>query len=142
MDESAISRLLAAHGIRPTANRLLIADALAKETYPMSMHELEEKIVTIDKSGIFRTLTLFRTHRLVHDVEDGQGNVRYELCMSHDADADDDLHVHFYCERCHHTFCLDDTPLPPVRLPQGFSMRSANYMVKGVCPDCAHRRER
>lgn len=139
MDEPAITRLLAEHGIKPTANRIIIADALARETWPMSMHELEEKILTIDKSGIFRTLTLFREHHLVHDIEDGEGSVRYELCLSHDDDEDDDLHVHFFCEQCHRTFCLDDTPVPPVSLPRGFLMSSVNYMVKGTCPDCARK---
>lgn len=138
MDERHTTQLLTEHGIKPTANRIVIAKALAAEGRPMSMKELEGSIQTIDKSNIFRTLTLFREHHLVHTMEDGSDTVRYELCFSHDEDEDEDLHVHFYCERCRRTFCLYDTPIPAITLPHGYEQTSVNYMVKGLCPKCRH----
>lgn len=139
MDETTCVKLLQAHGIKPTSNRILVVKALAAEEHPSSLTELEDRMVSVDKSGIFRSLVLFRDHHLVHTIEDGEGAIRYELCMSHDGDEDDDMHVHFYCERCHKVFCLYDTPIPPVPLPRGFSRESANYMVKGVCAECNAR---
>ena len=131
-------KLLASHGIKPTANRIVVAKTLAAAERPMSLTELEYKILSIDKSGVFRALTLVREHHLVHVIEDGGDGVRYELCYSHDGHAeDDDQHVHFYCERCHRTFCLPDTPIPSVSLPQGYHLTSINYMAKGLCPDCS-----
>ena len=62
--------------------------------------------------------------------------MRYELCRSHDEEHDDDIHVHFYCEHCRRTYCLEDTKIPPVELPGGFVMNAVNYMVKGICPAC------
>lgn len=139
MDESTCVRLLQQHGIKPTSNRILVVKALAAEEHPSSLTELEDRMVSVDKSGIFRSLVLFRDHHLVHTIEDGEGAIRYELCLSHDGDEDDDMHVHFYCERCHKVYCLYDTPIPPVPLPRGFSRESANYMVKGVCAECNAR---
>lgn len=136
MDESTCVELLQQHGIKPTSNRILVVKALAGEEHPSSLTELEEKIVSVDKSGIFRALTLFRANHLVHAIEDGEGAIRYELCLSEGDDADDDMHVHFYCERCHKLFCLYDTPIPHVRVPEGFSSESANYVIKGICADC------
>lgn len=136
MQEADAERLLTHHGIKPTANRIVIVKALAAGRKPLSMRELEERILTIDKSNIFRSLSLFRSHHLVHDIEDGQGEVKYELCMSH-SDDDDDTHVHFYCENCHETTCLYDTPIPSVQLPEGYRATSVNYVVKGICPKCA-----
>jgi len=138
MNSEECEKLLASHDIKPTANRIVVARTLAAAERPMSLSELEYKILSIDKSGIFRTLTLFREHHLVHVLEDGGDGVRYELCYSHDGHhEDDDQHVHFYCERCHRTFCLADTPIPTVTLPEGYEPQSINYMVKGLCPDCA-----
>ena len=131
--------LLKEHGIRLTANRILIARTLSTMSYPASMKELEAKIQTIDKSNIFRTLLLFKQHHLVHQMEDGNDVVRFELCQSQDENTDDDMHVHFYCERCQRTYCLSDTPIPQVELPAGFEQSSVNYMVKGLCPKCSHR---
>lgn len=133
-------QLLTAHGIKPTANRIVIAKALAAAHAPMTMAELEREILTIDKSGIFRTLTLFKAHHLVHAFENGEGMEEYELCESHGDGDDDDTHVHFYCESCHRTFCFYDTPIPTVAVPEGFEPDSVNYMIKGLCPDCARRR--
>lgn len=139
MDEPTCVKLLQQHGIKPTSNRILVVKALAAEEHPSSLTELEEKIVSVDKSGIFRALTLFRGHHLVHSIEDGDGGIKYELCLSHSNDSDDDMHVHFYCEQCHKIYCLYDTQMPHVPLPHGFSMNSANYVIKGICKECSHK---
>lgn len=139
MEENNYTTLLEEHNIKPTANRLIVLRTLDGAGRPMSLTELENKILTIDKSGIFRTLSLFREQHLVHVIEDGGDGVRYELCHSHDDDVDDDLHVHFYCEQCHQTYCLDHIPVPGIDLPAGFIMSSVNYMVKGICPHCAYK---
>ena len=124
------------HGIRPTANRMLVIQALEDATHPLSLAELEDQLVTLDKSSIFRALTLFREKHLVHAIENGSNNLVYELCLSHSEETDDDTHVHFFCERCHTTFCLTDINIPQVELPGGFMMTTSNYLIKGICPDC------
>ena len=133
-----LERTLNEHGIKPTANRLLVLKALADMHRPVTMAELEDKIDSIDKSGIFRTLTLFKENHLLHQIEDGCEGVRFELCYAH-GDTDDDRHVHFHCEMCHRTFCLEDTPIPAVNYPAGFQVETVNYMAKGICPDCSKK---
>lgn len=140
MNEQLSVKLLEHHGVRPTSNRILVAKALETAQRPLSLMELETRIKTIDKSGIFRALTLFREHHMVHVIEDGGDGVRYELCRSHDDEHDDDMHVHFFCEVCRQTYCLDNIKIPPVELPGGFVMNTVNYMVKGTCPNCRDRR--
>lgn len=132
-------KLLLEHGVKPTANRVLIARALSCAAHPMSLPDLEREILTIDKSNIFRSLTLFKASHLVHVIDEGSGGVRYELCLSHDQYSDDDTHVHFLCDNCHKTFCMERTPVPTITLPDGFKMVSVNYVVKGLCPDCARK---
>ena len=132
-----MERLREEHGVKPTPNRLLVARALAGSHRPLSLQELEERLETIDKSNIFRALTVFREARLVHVLEDAGYGVRYELCHSHHDQVDDDVHVHFYCSRCHRTFCLEDTPVPPVKAPEGYAVETVSYLLRGVCPECA-----
>ena len=134
------SALLNAHDIRPTANRIVIVKALASAMRPMSLAELEHAIGTIDKSNIFRALTLFREKHLVHIIEDGDG-LRYELCHSNDHDHDNDQHPHFHCEQCRRTFCLDNTEIPPIPIPEGYEMHAANYIVRGICPECSRKKK-
>ncbi len=138
MEERLIA-LFEEHELRPTANRLMVAKTLAGSLFPLSLIELEHRIQTIDRSNIFRALTLFKTHHLVHVIEDGSGGVRYEMCRSHSQTVDDDEHAHFHCERCGKTFCLDYGSIPAIPLPDGFEATSVNYLVKGICPDCKRR---
>ena len=136
MKQDDCLELLEQHGVKPTANRIVVARALGEAGRPMTLSELEGRIATIDKSGVFRALTLFREHHVVHAIEDGGGALRYELCRSHSHEDDDDLHVHFFCERCQRTYCLDAIKIPEVAVPPGFAVTSANYIIKGVCPHC------
>jgi Fur family ferric uptake transcriptional regulator len=136
MDDTSHIVLLEKHGIKPTANRILIARTMDTAGRPLSLSEIETKLLTVDKSVISRTLSLFREQHMVHVIEDGGDGVRYELCRSHDQDHDDDMHVHFYCEQCQRTYCLDGIKIPPVQLSGGFVMNSVNYMIKGICPNC------
>ncbi len=136
METNDIVALLEEHSVRPTANRIIVARALAKAGMPMSLAELETEIDSIDKSNIFRALISFKDNHLVHAIEDGSNGVRYELCKSHDHDHDEDLHVHFHCEICGKTFCFEDIPVPKVDVPEGYQPISTNYIIKGICPSC------
>ena len=120
MDKQSLYTLMEDHGIRPTANRVLIASALLKGDGPKTMKELEMTLLSIDKSVISRTMALFRSHHLVHVIEGGTGVASYELCLSHDDDHDEDVHVHFFCEQCLRTICLNHVPTPSVAVPEGF----------------------
>lgn len=123
-------------GIRPTANRLLVMNELAKAHSPLSLIELETAIDSMDRSSILRVLSLLREHGLVHSMEDGRGIAKYEICHSCGHPKDDDSHVHFYCERCNRVYCFSDIPIPEIRMPSGFRSQSVNYMIKGICPHC------
>ena len=131
-----MEKILLEHGVKATANRLLIARALADAHRPLSMTELEDTLETIDKSNIFRALQAFREAHLVHVLEDTGEGVRYEFCHSHTEGHDDDLHVHFYCEKCHRTFCLEDIPVPLVGVPEGYTVHPSSHLLRGLCPDC------
>ncbi len=96
----------------------------------------------MDKSSIFRVLTLFLEHDVVHAFEDGRGVLNYELCSSAGHCHHNDGHIHFYCEACHRSFCLEDIRIPDFNLPEGFSPHSISFVIKGECPDCKSKNHR
>ena len=138
MNELECVSLLESHDIKPTANRIVVARTLAASIQPLSLAELERRIVTIDKSGIFRALTLFREHHLIHAIEGSSDGTKYELCHSHNHEHDEDQHPHFICEVCHETYCLDRLQMPEPMLPPGFEIHTTNLILKGICPHCQH----
>lgn len=133
--QDMISRL-ESKGIRPTANRILVMKTLMSEQNPQSLSNLERKMVSMDKSSIFRTLTLFLEHDVVHAFEDGRGVLCYELCEEKGACDHHDGHIHFYCESCQRSFCMEDIHIPSFELPEGFYPHSISFVIKGECPDC------
>lgn len=123
--------------VKPTPNRVLVLRALMGSDGPMSLPELEISLPTLEKSSIFRVLNLFLAKHIVHTIEDGRGIAKYEQCHSSGDDTDDDMHPHFYCEKCQRTFCLHDVEMPQMPLPEGFHSHSVNFMIKGLCPKCS-----
>lgn len=138
--QDMISRL-ESKGIRPTANRILVMKTLMGEQNPQSLSNLERKMVSMDKSSIFRTLTLFLEHDVVHAFEDGRGVLCYELCEEKGACDHHDGHIHFYCESCQRSFCMEDIHIPSFELPEGFYPHSISFVIKGECPDCRKKHQ-
>lgn len=138
--QDMISRL-ESKGIRPTANRILVMKTLMGEQNPQSLSNLERKMVSMDKSSIFRPLTLFLEHDVVHAFEDGRGVLCYELCEEKGACNHHDGHIHFYCESCQRSFCMEDIHIPSFELPEGFYPHSISFVIKGECPDCRKKHQ-
>lgn len=138
--QDMISRL-ESKGIRPTANRILVMKTLMGEQNPQSLSNLERKMISMDKSSIFRTLTLFLEHDVVHAFEDGRGVLCYELCEEKGACDHHDGHIHFYCESCQRSFCMEDIHIPSFELPEGFYPHSISFVIKGECPDCRKKHQ-
>ena len=118
MYEQSFIHDLEHHDIKPTAPRLLILEQL---------HRGDEM--------------LFLLHGLIHVVDDGSGALKYNI-SHHDCEDDHDdeeEHTHFYCTRCHRTFCLKQIHVPAVQLPDGFRLETVNYVLKGLCPECSEK---
>lgn len=124
-------------GIHITAIRLMIWRKI-KSSFSgvFSLADLEDAMPTVDRSTLFRTLTLFSDAHLLHNVDDGSGTQKYCTCHQDDTRRCQG-HVHLTCRICHKTICLADTVIPSVPLPEGFIPEETEYIVKGICPHCA-----
>ena len=126
-------------GIRVTAVRLLIwREVRHTFTDAFNLADLESKLPTVDRSTLFRTLTLLTDAHLLHEIDDGSGTQKYCVCHLDDT-RHCEGHVHLTCLRCHRTFCLNNVRIPSVPLPPGFEPEEAEYIVKGLCADCRRR---
>lgn len=138
MDNSYEKRL-EERGIRVTAVRLLIFKAMLEHPQAFSLADMEEKLDTVDKSTLFRTITLFHDKLLIHSIDDGSGSIKYSVCSSNCMCSLKDLHVHFFCNHCKKTFCLESISIPQVQLPTGFLLENVNFVLKGLCDHCSRQ---
>ena len=140
-NEETYLKLLALRDIKPTANRLLVLREMLAADRAFSLLDLEDRLVTMDKSTIFRTVSLFLDRHLIHAIDDGSGALKYAVCSDECTCSVSDQHVHFYCEGCHRAFCFRQQAVPVVQAPEGFVLRGVNYVLKGLCPACAAREQ-
>ena len=122
--------------IKPTAMRQLVLKVLTDQKTAISLSELENKFEKADKATLYRTLKTFEENKLIHSIDDGTGSVKYALCKETCQCNPEDLHVHFLCTKCQHTYCLDDISIPEIILPVNFKLETINMVVKGICFNC------
>ena len=100
-------------GVRLTAVRLLVWRNIRHGfSDAFSLADLESKLPTVDRSTLFRTLTILADAHLLHETDDGSGSQKY---------------------------CLTNVHIPSVPLPEGFDVEETEYVVKGYCPNCQRR---
>jgi len=73
---------------------------------------------------------------IIHTIPTTDNSVRYALCKDCTEGHHHDDHVHFICQQCGATLCLNDVIAPEIRLPKGFSINQIQVVVKGTCKDC------
>ena len=129
--------ILQQRNIKPTAMRLLVVEKLLQQKYAISHKELAEPFENADNVTLFRTLKTFLEHKLIHTIDDGTGVVKYALCQSGCNCKPSEQHTHFYCTECKHTFCLTETEIPDINIPQNFKLEGANLVLKGKCDRCS-----
>jgi Fur family transcriptional regulator, ferric uptake regulator len=90
-----------------------------------------------DRVTVYRTLQTFVDKGIIHTIPTTDNSVRYALCKDNCTEGHHhDNHVHFICDQCGTTLCLEDTLVPEVRLPKGFAANEVEVVVKGLCKDC------
>jgi Fur family transcriptional regulator, ferric uptake regulator len=90
-----------------------------------------------DRVTVYRTLQTFVDKGIIHTIPTTDNSILYALCKDEcEAGHHHDNHVHFICNNCTKTICLDDVIVPTVKLPKGFTPNQAAMVVKGVCDDC------
>lgn len=124
--------------INATAMRILVLNLLSEQNTAISLSDIEKGLAPADRITIYRTLKTFEEKGLVHIIDDGTGSPKYALCREEcGANEHRDLHVHFNCVICKETFCLPDSKIPDITLPNKFSPLEMNLVVKGICDHCA-----
>ncbi len=140
MDRNQIGNLLAHQKIRPTSNRISIYEAILQQNNTFSLLNIEDALLELDKSTIFRAMTLFEEKHLIHSIEDGSGSKKFCLCRNHGHCQEYEDHCHLHCELCGNTLCLETIPIPDIALPDGFIVKRTNYIIQGICPYCPKKK--
>lgn len=90
-----------------------------------------------DRVTIYRTLQTFLEKGIIHAIPTVDNSVLYALCKDHcTAGHHKDHHVHFICDNCGTTYCLESVEIPDIILPDGFHKTRTDVVVSGLCNKC------
>lgn len=130
--------MLSETGIRPTAIRLMVLKEIMRHKHAFTLADMEKHLTTLDRSTLFRTLTLFVKHGLLHETDNGSGSKLFCLCEC-DHHHTHKPHIHFTCNACHETYCIKDIDIAALPQPEGYDVEELNIVMKGLCPRCRKR---
>ena len=137
-NKKLIGDLLHAHGLKKTPIRIEMLALFMDHDFALSASDIVAKMTAgHDRVTIYRALSSFAEHGILHRAsEDGQG-IKYALCGQHCPDEPHtDKHAHFICAECHQTYCLEDVKVPEAKISNEFSVTSVNYTLNGICKQC------
>lgn len=131
-------KILSNSGLRHTKPRIEILDLFTARDYAISQGDIEKLLAEkVDRVTIYRTLSTFEEKGIIHEVVDGSSQSKFALCAASCTDhKHTDSHVHFKCENCEKTYCLEDIETPNVSVPFGFTVNNSAYLLQGVCNNC------
>ena len=122
-----------------TASRKRILEIFLVADNALAHQDIETKCADqFDRVTIYRTLQTFLEKGIIHNIPSTDNMVRYALCNEacNTTGHHHDNHVHFRCDQCGKTVCLDDVIIPSVNLPRGYTMKEINMVVNGICKSC------
>jgi Fur family transcriptional regulator, ferric uptake regulator len=91
-----------------------------------------------DRVTIYRTLQTFVDKGIIHTIPTADNSVKYALCKDEcEAGHHHDNHIHFLCDDCGTTYCLESN-IPTVDLPKGFVVKRTDVVVSGRCGKCSN----
>ena len=121
-----------------TDSRQKIMQLFMNSNGALAHADIEKKTgESFDRVTVYRTLQSFVEKGIIHLIPTKDNSIKYALCKDDcEAGHHHDNHVHFICEECNKTICLDDVTVPQVKLPKGFTPQHAEMVVNGICEEC------
>jgi len=137
-DLSSAIALMRARGLRVSAARRLVVEALLAADGPMSAEQIAEgiggRVPSSDIASVYRNLQAFEEIGLVRHVHLGHGPGLHALAV-------DGEREYLTCERCADYRAVAPDELDAVRLMIeghfGYRASFTHFPIVGLCPSCA-----
>ena len=128
---------LARRGVRPTRQRVVVFEELAREPNDVTAIQLYERLRAggqkVSLATVYRTLAILSEQGVVDTLTHHAGELCYRLCG-------DEHHHHLLCERCHRVVevqqCGLDDWVAAAAKRHGFVATDHRVEITGLCADC------
>jgi Fur family ferric uptake transcriptional regulator len=133
-----VEEILKKNNLSVTGSRQKIMQLFLNSDGALAHADIEKRTgESFDRVTVYRTLQSFVEKGIIHLIPTRDNSIKYALCKDDcEAGHHHDNHVHFICDECHKTICLDDVTVPQVKLPKGFTPQHAEMVMNGICEEC------
>ena len=133
-----VSDILKKNQLSITEGRKKILGLFFKSPGALAHADIEKNIGHVfDRVTVYRTLQTFVEKGIIHNIPTTDNAILYALCKDNcEAGHHHDNHVHFICDVCDKTTCLDNVNIPEIKLPKGFSQKQTDVVISGICDKC------
>jgi Fur family ferric uptake transcriptional regulator len=136
--DDQIIRLLRRSQLSVTDSRRIILEIFIQAGNALAHHDIESRTgEKFDRVTVYRTLHTFMEKGIIHTIPTTDNSIKYALCKDECAEGHHhDNHVHFICDHCGATTCIDEINVPVIQLPQGYRASQISMVVNGTCRKC------
>jgi Fur family ferric uptake transcriptional regulator len=133
-----ILNVLKKNHLSVTESRVSILELFYKNDDALSHSDIERHTAEkFDRVTIYRTLQTFVEKGILHTIPTSGNTILYALCTNNCREGHhEDNHIHFICNNCGRTYCLNHAPMPKVQLPEDFIWQQTDVLVSGICNRC------
>ena len=106
---SQVEEILKKNNLSVTGSRQKIMQLFLNSSGALAHADIEKKTgETFDRVTVYRTLNTFVEKGIIHHIPTTDNSILYALCKDNcEAGHHHDNHVHFICDVCNKTICLD-----------------------------------
>lgn len=137
LNEESAKEVLRQKGLNRTKGKIKILQLISRSEKPLSVHEIHASMKeSCDVSTIFRTITQFKEHNLIQEVNLDEGFYRYELQM----DDHQHHHHHIRCRSCGEIKNLEQCDLSLFEKAiqkLGYKEMEHKLEFSGICSRCS-----
>ncbi|MCM1077018.1 MAG: transcriptional repressor [Bacteroides sp.] len=127
---------LSGGGVKPSAQRLVIMRYLMENRIHPTVDEIFKALQptnpTLSRTTVYNTLRLLAKAGIIRCIDTGGGDgARWDYSKRD--------HAHFLCTSCGQVTDIDYRDSAPsfTLPPEGYTVRSADVIFKGLCPSCS-----
>ena len=133
MSNQEIVKILEAHGIKPSVQRLRVLGYLMEHRDHPSVDtiykSLRDEIPTLSKTTVYNTLNQFVHRGIINALSIKDGEAKYDYL--------DYPHAHFMCTICGHIYDVElDTTLYNTTSVDSHLVQDTQINFKGICKNC------
>jgi Fur family transcriptional regulator, ferric uptake regulator len=136
--EEKAEALLKRNHLSITESRKKILQLFLEFPAALAHGDIEKKAgEKFDRVTVYRTLQVFVDKGIIHTIPTADNSILYALCKDECSEGHHhDHHIHFVCDKCNTTYCLDDVVTPEINLPKGYTANHVEVVVEGICKNC------